>query len=154
MLPMFFSKNNNQKEIVLSTIKNKGMPLIRYKTGDYGILDTSQCTCGNITPKITGLIGKTIPCLWMTDGTAFEPSRLNRIIFMNPYIKDYQLIYSKSGEISLNLYLERASEEKDEILSKLTSDFKQVCPNCSSVRFKIYDHLEQKVFTDRYIENK
>ena len=45
-------------EIVFSTLGRRGMPLIRYRTGDRGRLIADGCPCGSILPRLAHVDGR------------------------------------------------------------------------------------------------
>ena len=47
-------------EIVLTTLNNFAMPLIRYKVGDLGTWSNEQCDCGSSLPVMTLQVGKSV----------------------------------------------------------------------------------------------
>ncbi len=46
-------------DIVVTTLNNWAMPLIRYRLGDYGTLLSEPCACGITLPRMNLLVGKT-----------------------------------------------------------------------------------------------
>lgn len=46
-------------EIVITDLLNYGMPLIRYRMGDLGQLNLTQCKCGRGLPRIQNIQGRT-----------------------------------------------------------------------------------------------
>lgn len=44
-------------DLVATTLTNFAMPLIRYKTGDYGEIETTDCPCGDPRPRLSTLVG-------------------------------------------------------------------------------------------------
>ncbi|MFW5487790.1 MAG: DVU_1553 family AMP-dependent CoA ligase [Desulfovibrio sp.] len=61
-------------EIVITTLVRKGMPLIRYRTGDMGSLERGLCACGGKTIRLSNLHGRlntpllaTGERLWLAD---------------------------------------------------------------------------------------
>lgn len=51
-------KSSNQCEIVVTTLTNTTMPLIRYRTGDLGTLQNNECSCGLPFPRIVNMQGR------------------------------------------------------------------------------------------------
>lgn len=47
-------------ELVITSLLNYAMPLIRYRIGDRGTLSTSGCRCGRGLPILTGIGGRTV----------------------------------------------------------------------------------------------
>ena len=51
-------------EIVVTDLLNYGMPLIRYKMGDFGIISDKSCSCGRGLPLLTKIQGRTADILY------------------------------------------------------------------------------------------
>lgn len=45
--------DGEEGEIVFTTLTRKGMPFIRYRTGDWSSFMTEQCSCGSVLKRIT-----------------------------------------------------------------------------------------------------
>lgn len=56
-------------EIVVTSLKCKTMPLIRYKTGDIGSLSTQSCSCGMTTPVLKLAQGRASENIITPEGT-------------------------------------------------------------------------------------
>jgi len=54
-------------EVVVTDLLNYGMPLIRYKTGDMGILSDEECPCGRGLPLLRKLSGRTSDIFYTPD---------------------------------------------------------------------------------------
>lgn len=54
-------------EIVVTDLLNYGMPLIRYKMGDMGILSDEKCSCGRGLPLLKKIAGRTSDILYTPD---------------------------------------------------------------------------------------
>lgn len=50
--------NGETGEIVLTSLKKRAMPLIRYRTGDIGRLITAPCACGGSRPRLDRVEGR------------------------------------------------------------------------------------------------
>jgi len=61
-------------EVVVTSLTNYAMPMIRYKTGDFGALSMQECACGNKSPVLKILSGRV---------AGFIP--LNSTDFLNKY---------------------------------------------------------------------
>ncbi|MCP3928432.1 MAG: phenylacetate--CoA ligase family protein [Bacteroidetes bacterium] len=55
-------------EIVITDLLNFGMPLIRYKMGDVGIISDRQCSCGRGLPLLEKVMGRSVDILQAPDG--------------------------------------------------------------------------------------
>ncbi|MDF2855426.1 MAG: putative coenzyme f390 synthetase [Neobacillus sp.] len=67
-----------QGEIVVTTLLREGMPLVRFRTGDIGFIDESDCACGVRLPKLF-LRGRNIEQIKIESGE-FSPFYLENIL--------------------------------------------------------------------------
>jgi len=59
-------------EIVVTELHNAVMPLIRYRTGDYGIIDETDCPCGRTLPTLNSVYGRAYDFLTTPAGQRFH----------------------------------------------------------------------------------
>lgn len=57
-------------DLVVTDLRNRVFPLIRYRTGDRGILRDTPCPCGRSLPMMEQIQGRTNDLLYLPDGTA------------------------------------------------------------------------------------
>ncbi|MBM4321011.1 MAG: phenylacetate--CoA ligase family protein, partial [Deltaproteobacteria bacterium] len=67
-------------EICVSGGRNPYLPLLRYRTGDRGRLDTSPCPCGDPSPRLRGLEGRSLVLFRAQDGSPVNPVDISRIL--------------------------------------------------------------------------
>ena len=48
-------------EVVFSTLTRRGMPLIRYRTGDFSRFLPEQCACGTVLKRLARIGGRVVP---------------------------------------------------------------------------------------------
>ncbi len=105
-------------EIVITSLLNDAMPLIRYRVGDYAAWGkTQQCLCGNPSPIITNLEGRVDDYLVTTDG-----KKIGRLAAFkrSPTIHSAQLVQDSPGHAYL---LVRPSKDYR------SSDANAICDN-------------------------
>ncbi|MFD0078717.1 phenylacetate--CoA ligase family protein [Streptomyces sp. NPDC127166] len=78
-------------EIVITDLTNRAMPLIRYKTGDFGSLASAACGCG-LPHKVMDLVegrnpgelrrpdGTVLPVLWVVRAARRHPVRRYQVV--------------------------------------------------------------------------
>ena len=59
-------------ELVVTDLFNRGMPFIRYRTGDMVIMDDSYCSCGCTWRRIVGIGGRVVDMITRPDGSRVE----------------------------------------------------------------------------------
>jgi phenylacetate-CoA ligase len=113
-------------QIVLTNTHKNHMPLFRYKTGDYGVLQKT-CDCGQFTTPVINLLGRSSDKI-VCAGKMVFPIQIEDILFGYEQIaSDYQII--KAGD-ELSLRLEWLSDDYE------TQSINQFIENLKSQLFE------------------
>jgi phenylacetate-CoA ligase len=64
-------------KVVVTSLYNYAMPLIRYVTGDYAVAAEGPCRCGRTLPRIAGIVGRRRNLFTLPDGTQKWPTLLH-----------------------------------------------------------------------------
>ncbi|PIE57344.1 MAG: AMP-dependent synthetase [Desulfobulbus propionicus] len=75
-------------EIVVTTLSRKGMPLIRYRTGDRGRLLTTPCPCTSHLKRLDKVQGRLENNCILEDGSLLNMQMLDELLFPLPGILD------------------------------------------------------------------
>jgi phenylacetate-CoA ligase len=98
---------NKEGRILATNLMNKAMPLIRYDTGDLGILSNRICTCGNNHPMLENIIGRSVDIL-----TTPEGKKVHGWFFLytfwkyNKGIRQYQVVQRDTKHINIKIVKE------------------------------------------------
>lgn len=94
-------------EIVITTLKKEGAPLIRYRTHDLSRIIPGQCKCGSLYPRIDTLIGRTDDML-KVKGVNIFPSQIEELLQgVDGASSEYQVIVDHIyGKDILTLFVE------------------------------------------------
>ncbi|MBY5775613.1 hypothetical protein HFN59_00525 [Rhizobium leguminosarum] len=65
-------------ELIVSTLLNPAMPLLRYRTGDSTLPGQTQCACGRSDPGLVEIAGRIVPTFRTAAGAPVSPSQLFR----------------------------------------------------------------------------
>jgi len=85
-------------EIVLTTLLNYAMPLIRYKIGDVGSLSGEECSCGRTLPLMHGLKGRCNDFVILPDGRKLSPWFFWNVIDLTG-VSEFRIVQEKRGVI-------------------------------------------------------
>ena len=119
-------KNGNWGEIVVTTLTKKVMPLIRYKTGDYGRILNRKCKCNSSDNVLDSNILARIEEIKNRKKELISLKELDYIIFSFKNIIDYEAIINKNKKIiKLNIAIldNNNNTTKDKIYKKIISKF-------------------------------
>ena len=86
-------------ELVLTTLVNRAMPLLRYALGDLGRLQDGECPCGRQSPAIADLQGRSVEFLLAADGSRWSPYVASTVVETHPAIARYQLLQAHAGDL-------------------------------------------------------
>ena len=65
--------------ILVTTLHNKVMPLVRYDCGDLVTLSDEQCPCGSPLPVLKEIFGRTSEILYLPDGSSISSQAIHNI---------------------------------------------------------------------------
>lgn len=89
--------------IVLTTLVNRAMPLIRFDIGDYGRLGTAACSCGRQSPWLAHIAGRRVEYLELADGRRISPYLITTHIEKVPGLRQYQIVQRGDGSLELRV---------------------------------------------------
>lgn len=91
-------------QILLTSVVNTAMPLIRYDIGDYGYLKDGPCACGRSGPMIGSPQGRKSEMLQFPGGLSVSSYTLTTIVGAYPEIKNYTIVHRAPLDISLQVF--------------------------------------------------
>ena len=90
-------------EIVATNLHSAAMPIIRYRTGDMGQLDTEPCPCGRTLPCLKRLEGRRMDFLVMPDGRVMHPTAVVHIIREYQPIREFQIVQESVERLAIKI---------------------------------------------------
>jgi len=108
-------------EIVITSLTNYSMPLIRYKIEDRGILSKRECSCGRGFPLLEKVEGRVRSMFRNKQGDLIEGGVFIRLFYFRDNIKQFQVIQESLDQITINLVLK--DKQKLKIVEK---DFREI----------------------------
>jgi phenylacetate-coenzyme A ligase PaaK-like adenylate-forming protein len=99
-------------EVVISSLKLRAMPLVRYRTGDISRILAPPCECGGVLPTLDRVSGR----VKNMDAGSVSIHRMDELLFGEPAVWDYRATV-RDGLLHLTVYAlqnldEAALEEK------------------------------------------
>jgi phenylacetate-CoA ligase len=99
-------------EIVVTDLLNYGMPFIRSRIGDRGVLSPEPCNCGINLPLLARLEGRESDVLLMPDGSKVAGLMMLDMFEDVSTIKNIQIVQEHLHEIMINLETAEEMTEK------------------------------------------
>ncbi len=143
-------------EILITALRQKAMPLIRYRIGDYGVLSERRCRCGSPFPILEELLGRTNDVVETRSGRTVTGHEFYNAFRPLEYLNRFQFVQRTPGAIEARIqpndrFDAAAEDEVRQILRRITHDDMDVSlfqtdsfPPPKSGKFKL---LERQVLS-------
>ncbi len=96
--------SGNDGAIVVTSLINKAMPIIRYKVEDVGVFSRDRCSCGRVLPLLEKVTGRVADFLVRKDGSVVAGiSLIERTLTAIPGIEQMQIIQKEVDDFVINL---------------------------------------------------
>lgn len=135
--------------VLLTTLVNRAMPLVRYRVGDRGRMGIGACACGREGPWIETISGREVDMIELPNGHKVSPYLLTSIVEMDPSMRRYQIVQVGPARLEIR-YLSRTSGDVDE--RELTRSLLALLSDQMQIQFRQVDNLprtprgKQKVY--------
>ena len=146
-------------ELVITTLRKEGAPLVRYRTHDLSRIIPGECECGSPFPRIDTLIGRTDDMV-KVKGVNIFPAQIEEIIkFTDGASSEYQVMIDHlEGKDIMTVFFETDAsvEDREQIERNKESIFKGklgMTPNAKAVAIGELPRSEkktQRIFDNRY----
>ena len=135
--------------LLLTSLVNQAMPLIRYRVGDRGRMGIGKCDCGREGPWIETISGREVDMIELPNGHKISPYLLTSIVETDPSMRRYQIVQVGPARLEVR-YLSLTSDDVDE--RELTRSLTPLLDGQMQIQFRHVDDLprtprgKQKVY--------
>lgn len=88
--------------VVITTLENYLMPLVRYEIGDFAVASQGPCACGRTLPTIGRIIGRTVNMFRLRDGRLLSPWEFVEVLRDSRWFRQFQMIQESLDTYILN----------------------------------------------------
>ena len=88
-------------EIAITDLMNRGMPFIRSRTGDLGILSPEPCPCGSPFPLLKSLQGRETDVVHLPNGSKLAGMMLTDLFIDMPGVRYMQFVQKTIDELDV-----------------------------------------------------
>ena len=146
-------------ELVITTLKKEGAPLIRYRTHDLTRIIPGECKCGSKHPRIDILIGRTDDMVKVKGVNIFPGQIEDLLATIEGVSSEYQVMIDHlQGKDTMTLFFETKLEGKDrkELENTVQAEFKSkigitIIPKAvSMMELPRSEKKSHRIFDNRY----
>lgn len=134
-------KNGNQcpegveGEIIVTSLINYAMPIIRYKIGDRGILNTTK----HDFPILEKVSGRSVSTFQTKEGKLIDGEYFTHLIYYMDWIKKFQIIQKSYNLIEFKVVRYFNESEKD--IKNINKGVKKIMGNNCEIEFNFVDEI-------------
>lgn len=132
-------------EIVVTELNNTGMPLIRYRTGDYGSLGEGECGCGVTLRALSGVHGRAYDFIQGEGGRRFHGESVMYIFEelkgADHGIRQFQFI--QEGPDAFRVRIVRESGYDAQVEDVIAKRVRETIHASAGIRFEYVDRIER-----------
>jgi phenylacetate-CoA ligase len=115
--------SGEQGRVVVTTLHNRAMPLLRFEIGDLAVKGPSQCRCGSVLPTLQAVQGRISDNFVTRDGTVVHGEYFTHLFYYRECVRQFQVIQESYDHIrtyvSLHPGMSLPQEDREEISAKI-----------------------------------
>jgi phenylacetate-CoA ligase len=128
-------------EILVTSLTNFAMPLIRYKIGDLGELSDEKITTNNGYGQVLkNVLGRTVDAFITNNGCLIDGEYFTHLLYFKDWIRKFQVIQKSYSLIVFRIVLSDTNFEKCE-LGVIAEKAKLVIGNDCEIDFEFVDEI-------------
>ncbi|MCZ8341786.1 MAG: phenylacetate--CoA ligase family protein [Leptospira sp.] len=149
------TNKNEYGEITITGGRNPYLPLIRYRTGDFGILNTDPCNCSDPFPRLKLLSGRKPVYFNLKSGETINPIDLARILRRFPDIYQFQIVQKSLEKFEINISC--SNDLTLELRNKIITELRIILVGDIQIELKDQfplDGKKNRMFVNEWVEKE
>jgi phenylacetate-CoA ligase len=126
-------------DILITSLTNFAMPLIRYRIGDRGIITPTNGSLNNCQ-VLAAVVGRTSDTIRTTGGNVVHGGYLIGLLYFKDWVLECQLVQKDLSHIIYRIVSNKSDIEKSE-LDEIAANAKLVMGNNCQITFDFVDHI-------------
>jgi phenylacetate-CoA ligase len=119
--------------LLVTTLVNKAMPLIRYQLGDTGKVESAVCACGRHSEQLVDLQGRLSDMLVFPDGTVLSPYLVEAVVEQHPTVKHFRIAHERPWALRIEILAQPPLSESER--GSLAASLQRMLPAGVSLSF-------------------
>jgi phenylacetate-CoA ligase len=127
--------------VLVTTLENRLMPLVRYEIGDYATAATAPCACGRTLPRIDRVVGRGINLFRMPDGRLRSPWNLVAPLKVADRLRQFQIVQRAVDRYAVRYVAALALSPDEE--ATIRAEFRRILGYDALVDFERVDEIRR-----------
>jgi phenylacetate-coenzyme A ligase PaaK-like adenylate-forming protein len=137
-------------QIVVTDLLNRGMPFVRYVTGDIGVAARGACPCGCPLPTFAGLDGRVADLVYRPDGSVVSGVMLDDLFMDEPSITLAQFVQDDPSSLDVRLILDRDAASSADLEGRVLREVRGVMGDASEIRLYFVREIPRNPRSGKY----
>ncbi len=143
-------KPGQQGRVIVTTLLNYSMPLIRYDLGDVAVAGEHDCPCGRNTFKLQEIIGRTLGYFKQRDGSLVHSHFIVQALFFRTWIKRFQIVQDRFDHVLIKIELSQGKQAPEPDLKDIIAKTKILMGENCQVDIEFVDEIT-KTASGKYV---
>ncbi|MDD5644143.1 MAG: hypothetical protein PHO00_01685 [bacterium] len=126
-------------ELVVTDLNNLGMPFIRYRIGDMGVISREMCPCGRNTIVLKKILGRITDNFYLKNGKIVHGEYFTHLFYGIRGIKKFQFIQEQEGEFTLDIV--KNGNYTEDCLKRVLLGIRDVIGEDASLKVEFKDRI-------------
>jgi phenylacetate-CoA ligase len=127
-------------EIVLTDLRNRAMPLIRYRLGDLGMFLPGTCSCGRVFSLMLPAAGRSSEYVTTPSGKTISPYRFTTAIEKTPGLLQYQFIQDSTNLLIIKVIMNE--NERRDMMKEIQAKIQSVIGEDMTIQVVMCDKID------------
>jgi phenylacetate-CoA ligase len=117
-------EEDGEDKLIVTSLTNRLMPMIRYDIGDLGTLKDGECPCGSPFPMMEMSVCRSNDLIKTRRGKIIYPSYFIHLLDDLEFIEQYQFVQMTPDSITLQIRATRqlTANEQSQLCTRITND--------------------------------
>jgi phenylacetate-CoA ligase len=134
---------NQEGRVIVTTLHNYSMPLIRYDIGDVAVAGGWGCDCGRNSMLLKKVVGRTLGYFKKADGSLAHSHFLVQALFFRDWIKRFQIIQDEIDHVLIKVQLNENAEADKSDIEDITKKTKILMGESCNVDFDFVEEISR-----------
>jgi phenylacetate-CoA ligase len=90
-------------DVLVTTLHNRAMPLLRFEIGDLAVRGPAHCTCGNPLPTISRVTGRSTDNFLTREGKLVHGEYFTHLFYFRPWVKQFQVVQEDFDNVQVKV---------------------------------------------------
>jgi phenylacetate-CoA ligase len=136
--------DEGRSKVLVTSLTNRAMPLIRYSIGDEFSLNSIACRCGRQSPSLSRISGRVVEMVRLPNNRRISPYVLTTAVESHPEIAKYQIVQSSLDDVEVR-YVSKSRDLLEADVRSIQSALRGYLGNAMCIRIRAVSEIPRTI---------